>query len=249
MSSLNPSQSCYSERVVYLPETFLANDWVRAIDPPGRNRASAGLPETGFVFCAFNNSYKITPIMFDVWMRLLQALEGSVLWLADGLNAAVAPNLRREAQQRGIAPDRLIFAPRMPYRQYLANYQLADLFLDTVPFNGCTTASDALWSGVPLVTVSGETFVSRMAGSLLHGVGLPELVAGSLADYEALACSLAQEPEFLGAVRAKLKRNKATSAVFDAQRFCRGLEADYEIMWRRHPRGEPPASFEVAPQR
>jgi protein O-GlcNAc transferase len=244
-----PSQSCYSERVVYLPGTFLVNDCVRQIDPPRLNRAGAGLPETGFVFCAFNNSYKITPIMFDVWMRLLQALEGSVLWLADGLNAAVAPSLRREAQQRGITPDRLIFAPRMPYRQYLANYQLADLFLDTVPFNGCTTASDALWSGVPLVTVSGETFVSRMAGSLLHGVGLPELVTGSLADYEALARRLAQEPAFLAAVRAKLRRNKATSAVFDAQRFCRDLEAGYESMWRRHRRGEPPASFEIAPQR
>ena len=244
-----PSQSCYSERVVYLPETFLANDSVRQIDPARRTRASAGLPETGFVFCAFNNSYKITPIMFDVWMRLLQALEGSVLWLADGLNAAVAPNLRREAQQRGIAPDRLIFAPRVPYRQYLANYQLADLFLDTVPFNGCTTASDALWSGVPLVTVSGETFVSRMAGSLLHGVGLPELVTGSLAEYEVLARRLAQDPAFLAAARAKLKRNKATSAVFDAQRLCRGLEAAYEIMWQRHRRGEPPASFAVGPQR
>jgi protein O-GlcNAc transferase len=244
-----PSRSCYSERVVYLPETFLANDSVRQIDSARLNRAGAGLPETGFVFCAFNNSYKITPIMFDVWMRLLQALEGSVLWLADGLNAAVAPNLRREAQQRGIAPNRLIFAPRMPYRQYLANYQLADLFLDTVPFNGCTTASDALWSGLPLVTISGETFVSRMAGSLLHGIGLAELVTGSLAEYEALARRLAQEPEFLAAIRAKLGRNRATSAVFDAQRFCRDLEAAYEIMWQRHRRGEPPASFAVAPQR
>jgi protein O-GlcNAc transferase len=187
--------------------------------------------------------------MFDVWMRLLKSIEGSVLWLADGLNAAVALNLRREAEQRGIAADRLIFAPRVPYRQYLANYQLADLFLDTLPFNGCTTASDALGSGLPLVTISGETFVSRMAGSLLHGVGLPELVAGSLADYELLARRLAQEPAFLADIRAKLRRNQATSAVFDAERFCRHLEAAYEGMWQRQHRGEPPAGFAVAPQR
>jgi protein O-GlcNAc transferase len=243
------SQSYYSERVVYLPETFLVNDSVRHIEPAKLSRAAAGLPETGFVFCAFNNSYKITPAMFDLWMRLLQAIDGSVLWLADGLNAAVAPNLRREAEHRGVAADRLIFAPRVPYREYLANYQLADLFLDTSPFNGCTTASDALWSGLPLVTVSGETFVSRMAGSLLHGVGLAELVTRSLADYEALARRLAQDPEFLAAVRAKLRRNKVTSGVFDAGRFCRHLEAAYEGMWQRQRRGEPPAGFAVAPQR
>jgi protein O-GlcNAc transferase len=243
------SRSCYSEHVVYLPETFLANDSVRHIEPAKLNRAAAGLPETGFVFCAFNNSYKITPVIFDLWMRLLQTIDGSVLWLADGLNAAVASNLRREAEHRGIAADRLIFAPRVPYRQYLANYRLADLFLDTSPFNGCTTASDALWSGLPLVTTSGETFVSRMAGSLLHGVGLPELVTGSLADYEALARRLAQEPEFLAAVRAKLGRNKAMSAVFDAERFCRHLEAAYERMWQRQRRGEPPAGFAVEPLR
>jgi predicted O-linked N-acetylglucosamine transferase (SPINDLY family) len=159
------------------------------------------------------------------------------------------PNSRREAEHRGIAADRLIFAPRVPYREYLANYQLADLFLDTLPFNDCTTTSDALWSGLPLVTVSGDTFVSRTAGSLLRGFGLPELVTSSLADYKALARRRAQEPGFLAAVREKLRRDKTPSGVFDAERFCRHLEAAYEGMWERQHRGEPPAGFAVEPQR
>jgi protein O-GlcNAc transferase len=241
------SRDCYGEKVVYLPDSFQGNDAMRPIGGTELTRSAAGLPDQGFVFCSFNNSYKITPTMFDIWMRLMRAVDGSVLWLMAGLNAAVERNLRREAEHRGVAADRLIFAPRASYAEYMAGFRLADLFLDTLPFNGCTTASDALWNGLPLVTVSGETFVSRMAGSLLRAVGLPELVTHSLADYEALALRLARDADALMAVKAKLAENRAACPLFDTDRFRRHLEVAYATMWERARRGEPPESFAVQP--
>jgi predicted O-linked N-acetylglucosamine transferase (SPINDLY family) len=234
-----------NEKIVWLPDCFQANDSKRSIGESPRTRAEAGLPEAGFVFCAFSNSYKITPAMFDAWMRLLRQTDGSCLWLLGG-SAAVETNLRREAQARGIAADRLIFAPRLGYSEYLRRYRLADLFLDTAPFNAGATASDALWAGLPLITCAGEAFAGRMAGSLLHAVGLPQLVTASLEDYERTALALARDGAAIDALKVRLLENRATCALFDTSRFQRQLEAAYHIMWERHQAGEPPASFAVA---
>src|SRR5215831_4587695 len=238
-------RSGYSEHIVYLPDTFQANDTKRPLPTRAPSRLEVGLPERGFVFCSFNNPAKITPAVFDVWMRLLLQVENSVLWLlAD--SAASERNLRREAQARGIAPDRLIFAPRVGYDDYLARYRLADLFLDTLPFNGGTTASDALWAGVPVVTCSGEAFAARMAGSLLNAIGLPELITQTLSDYERLALKLATDAGMLTDIRAKLSRNRATYPLFDTDRFRRHIEAAFTTMHERHRRGEPPADISVS---
>ncbi len=205
-----------------------------------------GLPPDGFVFCAFHSTYKINPAMFDLWMRLLRQVDGSVLWLVAD-HPAVEANLRREAQARGVAPDRLIFARRLAYADHLARQRLADLFLDTLPFNGGTTTSDALWMGLPVLTRPGEAFASRMSASLLAAVGLSEMVVDSAADYEALAVKLARDPHRLGDIKARLARNRTTHPLFDTARFTRHLEAAYAEMWARHRRGEPPHSFAVAP--
>jgi len=234
----------YAEQVVYLPDTFQVNDRKRAIAEVTPSRSAVGLPQEGFVYCSFNNSYKITPEMFAVWMRLLDQVPGSVLWLIAG-NAAVEANLRREAQSRAVDPARLVFAPRLPYPEHLARYRLADLFLDTLPFNGGTTASDALWAGLPVLTCSGEAFAARMAGSLLHAIGLPELITHSLPDYESLAFQLATDvPRLLG-IKQELARNCDTYPLFDTDRFRRNVEAAYLTMWEKTQRGEPPASFAV----
>ena len=211
-----------------------------------RRALKAGLPEHGFVFCSFNNNYKITPAVFDVWMRLLRQVEGSVLWLLEG-NAAAPRNLRREAAARGIAPERLVFAPRMKHEDHLARHRLADLFLDTLPYNAHTTASDALWAGLPVLTCLGTTFAGRVAASLLQAVGLPELITRSLGDYESLALQLANDATMLAAIKQKLARNRETFPLFDTDRFRRHIEAAYVAMWERYQRGEPPASFAVAP--
>jgi predicted O-linked N-acetylglucosamine transferase (SPINDLY family) len=195
------------------------------------------------VLCSFNSSYKIAPAMFDVWMRLLRQIDGSVLWLAGG-NASLEANLRRDAQVRGVAPARLVFAPRAAYAEYLARCPLADLVLDTLPFNGGTTTSDALWAGVPVLTCAGEAFAARMAGSLLTAIGLPELVTSTLDAYEALALRLAGDPALLAATRQKLARNRDTSPLFDTDRFRRSIEAAYTTMWERHQRGEGPHGAE-----
>ena len=229
---------------MYLPDSFQATDGTPGILQERSTRTDMGLPENGFVLCSFNASYKITPFVFDVWMRLLRALDDSALWLL-GSNSAVDHNLRCEAEYRGVAPGRLIFAPRVPYAQYLARHQLAELFLDTFPFNAGATASDALSIGLPLVTVSGEAFAARMAGSLLRSMGLSELVTYSLEDYEALALRLASRPDTLAMIRTKLAQYRVDCPLFDADRFCRHLETAYDVMWQRRKRGEPPASFAV----
>lgn len=236
----------YSERIAWLPDTYQGTDGARALPGPAPGRAELGLPEDGVVFCSFNSNHKFTPAMFAAWMRLLRAVDGSVLWLL-AATAAVEANLRREAEARGAAPDRLVFAPRIDYAPYLARYGAADLFLDTAPFNAGTTASDALWAGLPVLTLAGEAFPARMAGSLLHAVGLPELVAASPAEYEALALRLGRDPAALASLRARLARSRATHALFDTDRFRRHLEAAYAAMWERFAGGGAPASFAVAP--
>jgi predicted O-linked N-acetylglucosamine transferase (SPINDLY family) len=200
------------------------------------------------IFCCFNNNHKILPDMFDVWMRLLAGAEGSVLWLLEG-NAAVRRNLMAEAAKRGVSSERLVFAPMMPLADHLAREKLADIFLDTLPHNAHTTASDALWCGVPLVTCLGSTFAGRVAASLLDAIGLPELITTSLPDYEALALKLARDPALLDAVKAKLARNRDSFALFDTPRFTRYIEDAYRIMWERAERGLPPANFAVESRR
>ena len=239
-------QACYSEKVVYLPDTYQGNDSTRRIAERTPARAEAGLPAAGFVYCCFNNNYKITPEMFDRWMHLLNAVDGSVLWLLED-NPAAARNLRREAQKRGIAPESLVFAPRVKLEDHLARHRLADLFLDTLPYNAHTTASDALWAGLPVVTCLGTTFAGRVAASLLNAIGLPELITHSLEEYEALALKLAKDGELLAGIKAKLARNRNTTPLFDTDRFRRHLEAAYVMMWERCQRGETPASFAVEP--
>lgn len=237
----------YSEQIVWLHDTYQANDRTREISDAPIDRAIAGLPPSGFVFCCFNNSYKIQPRVFDVWMRLLQAVEGSVLWLlAD--NSTATSNLKREASARGIDPERLVFAPRCPLPEHLARHRLADLFLDTLPYNAHTTASDALWMGLPVVTCKGTTFAGRVAASVLYAAGLPELATESLQDYEALAQRLAHEPTALARLKSRLADERATMKLFDAARFTRHLEAAYATMQERQLRGLKPEGFTVSAQ-
>jgi predicted O-linked N-acetylglucosamine transferase (SPINDLY family) len=237
----------YAEQVVYLPESFMVNDGGRAISERVPSRAEAGLPERGFIFSCFNNTYKLTPDLFDVWMRLLREVDGSVLWLSKA-NASAQMNLRREAETRGVAGERLVFAPRVARNEdHLARVGLADLFLDTRYYNAHATAADALWAGVPVVTCPGATFAGRVAASLLGAVGLPELITTSLADYEALALRLARDPARLAALRRKLASNRRTFPLFDTDRFTRHIEAAYTTMWERAERSEPPESIAVSP--
>jgi predicted O-linked N-acetylglucosamine transferase (SPINDLY family) len=240
------TQEWYTEKVVCLPDTFQANDHRRKRPGKTPTRLEAGLPESGFVFCSFNGHYKINPPVFDVWMRLLGQVPGSVLWLVAG-NVCAQDNLRREAANRGIEPHRLIFAPELGYGDHLTRLPLAELFLDTLPFNAGTTASDALWAGVPVLTCAGEAFASRMAGSLLNAAGLPELITRNLDDYEARALQLATGPAALAEIRAKLARNRSACPLFDTDRFRRHIEKAYIRMWERHQRGEPPASMVIQP--
>ena len=235
----------YAEKIVFLPHTYQPNDTRRRIAEAPLSRRDAGLPENGFVFCCFNNSFKITPDLFDIWMGLLRQIEGSVLWLL-ATHPSACRNLRREAQARGVSSDRLIFAPKLALADHLARCRLADLSLDTFHCNAHTTASDALWAGVPVLTCPGQTFASRVAASLVKAVGLPELIAGSPEDYESVALRLARNGEALRALRERLARNRLTHPLFDIALFTRHLEAAYLAMSERHKRGEAPDHIDVA---
>ena len=237
----------YAEQILYLPDSYQATDDTRAIAAHTPSRAELSLPEDGFVFCCFNNSYKIAPDLFALWMRLLDAVTGSVLWLLDD-NPAATRNLRAEAQRLGIAPERLVFAPRIDAAAHLARHRRADLFLDTLPYNAHTTASDALWSGLPVLTCAGNTFAGRVAASLLPAVGLPELITRDHVSYAALALALARDPGRLAALRARLARNRDCHPLFATDRFRRHLEAAYVTLRERQRRGEPPAAFSVVPE-
>jgi len=237
----------YSENVVWLPDSFQVNDDRRIIAQLRPTRRQCGLPETGFVFCCFNNNYKITPDIFDVWMRLLQEVDDSIFWLPSYSTTSIN-NLRHAAECRGVAAERLVFADRLPnHHHHLARLQLADLFLDTLPYNAHTTASDALWVGLPIVTCMGETFPARVAASLLRAIGLPELVTNSLPEYEQLARRLASIPAELASIRTRLHNNRLVFPLFDTDRFARNLEAAYVRMWERSEAGLPPESFSVPP--
>lgn len=234
----------YAEKIVRLPDSYQPNDRNREISRHLPTRAELGLPDRGFVFCSFNNCYKILPPVFDIWMRLLKQIPDSVLWLL-GANPTAVLNLKREAAARGVAPERLVFAPAAQPRDHLARQARADLFLDTLPCTAHTTASDALWAGLPVLTCLGETFAGRVAGSLVAAAGLPELVTRDLAEYESRAVQLALEPEKLRQLRDRLADNRLSCALFDTQKFCRHLEAAYLAMWERQSRGEAPAHIDV----
>jgi predicted O-linked N-acetylglucosamine transferase (SPINDLY family) len=238
-------RSHYTERIVYLPASYLPIDTTQRTPERTLRREELGLPATGFVFCCFNNNYKITPGLFAAWMRVLRNVPGSVLWLFED-NTAAATRLKEEAQRAAVAPDRLVFARRVPLRaDHLARYQFADLFLDTWHYNAHATAGDALWSGLPLITLPGASFASRVAASLLTALGLPELIASSDEQYERLAIAYATDPVMLAAVRRKLAEHRATHPAFDTAGFTRHLEAAYAVMWERHQAGLPREHIDV----
>ncbi len=238
-------QPFYSEKIVYLPHTYMPNDDSRPCPSAGPTRQDEGLPEHGFVFCGFNASYKLTPAIFDVWMRLVRRIDGSVLWVRS-TDPDTNENLLREAERRGVAAGRIVFAKHMKaIETHLARHRLADVYLDMLPYNAHTTACDALWMGLPVVTCLGTTFAGRVAASLLQTDGLADLITSSLEEYEALALRLAQDPALLASVRARVEAARTASPLFDTARFTRHLEAAYVEMWERHERGEPPASFAV----
>jgi predicted O-linked N-acetylglucosamine transferase (SPINDLY family) len=229
----------YSEKLVQLPHSYQPNDRKRLISDKDFKREDCGLPKDKFVFCCFNNNYKIVPSVFDSWMRILRHVDGSVLWLCSE-NQTAMDNLRKETKSKGIDPARLVFANRMDLPEHLARHRLADLFLDTLPYNAHTTASDALWAGLPVLTQIGSTFAGRVAASLLHAMGLPELITHSRERYEELAIELALNSEKLKAIKKKLSRNRLTKPLFDTPLYTMHLEAAYEAMHQRYKTGLPP---------
>jgi protein O-GlcNAc transferase len=231
-------QRFYTEKIVHLPNSYQVNDRKYKIAESAPSRQENGLPQ-GFVFCCFNNNYKITPRVFECWTRILKQVEDSVLWLLEG-NATAASNLRKEAVARGINSDRLIFAKRMPSPEHLARHRLADLFLDTLPYNAHATATDALWAGLPVLTCLGETFAGRVAASLLTAIRLPELITTTLEDYEHLAIELATHPEKMAIIKSKLAENRFTTPLFDTKLFTNHIEAAYTAMYERHKAGLAP---------
>lgn len=237
-------QPFYMEKIVHLPDCYLVNDSTEVDLPATPSRGQVGLPEDGFVFCSFNHHFKITAQVFEIWMRLLRAIDGSVLWLL-GDNPAAENNLRKQAAARGVDPARIIFAPRVSHEHHLARHRLADLFLDTLPYDAHTTARDALSSGVPVVTCLGKTFAGRVAASILTAVGLPELVTGNFEEYESLAQRLASEPLVLRKLREKLAANRLKCAFFDSDRYRRHIESAYTTMWQFWQDHQVPGSFAV----
>jgi len=240
-------RSDFAEAVVHLPGCFMPTDSLRAIGSRIPSRAEAGLPAKGFVFCSFNNSYKFSPEMFALWMRLLKAVPASVLWLPQP-NDSASRNLRREAEANGVGRDRLVFAPFIASAaDHLARLSLADLFLDTQPYNAHSSAADALWAGVPVLTLRGSTFAGRVAASVLHAACLPEMVTDSIERYEALALELAQRRAVLTDLKARLISGRRSQPLFDTARFTHNLERAYLAMWERYQKGERPAHFSVGP--
>jgi len=238
------SRQHYSEKVVRLPHCYQTNDSKKLIADRQFSREECGLPQEGFVFCCFNNNYKILPNTFDVWIRLLHAVPGSVLWLIED-NPEATSNLRKEVKARGIDPERLIFAKRIPLSEHLARHRCADLFLDTLPYNAHTTASDALWVGLPVITLTGTSFPGRVATSMLRSMNLPELITNSSEEYEALAIQLARHREQLDQIKLKLAQNRLTTTLFNAPLFARNIEAAYTAMYQRNQTGLAPEHLDI----
>lgn len=219
-------QDGFLEKIIYMPNSYQVNDRSRKNASEIRAKEELGLPEEGFIYCCFNNNYKILPAIMDTWMRILSEVEGSVLWLYED-NPFAAINLK-EAKVRGVDPSRLIFAGRMESADHLARYKLADLFLDTTPCNAHTTASDALWAGLPVLTQAGESFGARVAASLLTAVGLPEMIANSPKEYECLAIEFGKDPSRLQSIKARLQQNLFAQPLFDTPLFTKHIETAYK---------------------
>jgi protein O-GlcNAc transferase len=234
----------YSEKVVRLPHTYQVNDTRKPAPTRRWTRQEAGLPEQGVVFCCFNNAYKISPERFRTWMRILRRVEGSVLWLFQGEPQAIA-NLRREAAAADVDPERLVFAGFLPLAEHLGRYALADVFLDTGPYNAHTTASDALWCGLPVITRVGEAFAGRVAASVLGAAGMPQGVIGSEQGYEDLAVEWARDPLRLAELRERLLAQRESAPLFDAAATTKAIEWAYAEMVRRHRAGLPPEHLRV----
>jgi predicted O-linked N-acetylglucosamine transferase (SPINDLY family) len=237
-------QPFFTEKLVHLPGCYQVNDRHRQIADQTPSRAECGLPEDAFVYCCFNSPHKITPQMFGIWMQVLKAVPRSVLWLLE-VNRHIAVNLRREAEALGVSGERLVFAGRLDLAEHLARHRLADLFLDTLPYNAHTTCSDALWAGCPVLTMAGHTFPSRVGGSLLRAVGLPELITTNLEEYQKLAVRLAEDGKLFGELRAQLAANRETSSLFDGEMFARNVEKAYSKMWEIYAGGEAPKAFAI----
>jgi len=234
----------YSEQIMYLPHTYQPNDNTRTVSQKVQTREDMGLPSDGFVFCCFNNNYKISPKEFDIWMRLMGKVEGSVLWLLKS-NKWTEHNLKREAEARGLSADRVIFAERVENSEHLARHRLADLFLDTFNYNAHTTASDALWAGLPVVTKLGKGFAARVAGSLLSAVGLPELITHDEEAYEALILKLATQPKKLDTIKKKLEVNRLSQPLFNTEQYTKHLENGYQQAYQRYFEGKEPDTIIV----
>jgi predicted O-linked N-acetylglucosamine transferase (SPINDLY family) len=238
-------KSNYSENIIYLPNCYMPQDRTRQISDKSITRQEYNLPEDSFVFCCFNNSFKITPKEFDIWMRLLSKIDGSVLWLLKA-NKSSEVNLKTEAKKRGIEPNRLIFADKMPVEEHLARQKLADLFLDTFNFNAHTTASDALWVGLPVLTKIGKGFAARVASSLLTSLEVPELITTSEKEYEALALSLATNPEKLCSIKKKLADKRTSAPLFDTETYTKNLEKAYTQAYERYTQGLSPIEIKIS---
>ncbi len=238
------SQAYFTEKVVYLPHSYQVNDSKRRISDRVFTKQELGLPEKGFVYCCFNNNYKILPETFDGWMRILKAVEGSVIWLFED-NSTVPENLYKEAESRGVDRGRLVFAKPMKPEEHLARYRLADLFIDTLPYNAHTTASDALWAGLPVLTCMGKSFASRVAASLLTAIRLPELISHTQEEYEAMAIELALNAEKFSEIKRKLENNRLATPLFDGKLFTRQIEAAYAEMYSRHQAELAPANIYI----
>jgi protein O-GlcNAc transferase len=239
------SRSYCAEKIVYLPRCYQPNDMSRVVEERVFSRDELGLPQNGFVFCCFNNNFKITPDVFDIWMRILKRVDGSVLWLLED-NTTASANLRSEAERRGVAPERLIFAARATQGEHLARHSAADLFLDTLPYNAHTTASDALWAGLPLLTCQGQSFAGRVAASILGAIDLPELVTASPEAYETRAVELATQPGLLAGIKRRLGINRTTAPLFNAREYAGHIGSAYAQMFERYHAGQPPDDIQIA---
>ena len=240
-------QQLFQEKVVYLPDTFMGTDSARAVAADTPTRADEGLPESGFVFCSFGNTYKISPTIFDVWMEILRTTDNSLLWLSNA-NDVAKDNLRREAKQRGVNPERVVFARRVALnKDHLARHRLADLFLDTIPLGAHSTVCDALWAGTPVLTCAGATFGGRVAASALSALGLAELITHDISSYKKRALQLARDPNSLKALRERVAAHRDVFPLFDTRRFTSHIEAAYVSMWERYQKGEAPAALSVQP--
>ena len=238
------NQEYFNEKILYLPNTYMPTDNGRELSERHMTRRDMGLPEDAFVFCCFNNNYKITSSEFDIWMRLLNKVEGSVLWLRQS-NQWSELNVKQEAQRRQVDPERVVFAGRVPMAEHLARQRLADLFIDTFSFNAHTTAAEALWAGLPVVTKTGKGFAARVGGSLLNSVGLPELITKNEHDYEILILELATNPSKLSKIRKKLAANLPKQALFDTEQYTKHIEDGYQQAYRNYFEGNAPKTITV----